>query len=185
MAINYAALNAKIAGMRGKGHGMAKTRILHWLPAGKVKNLVAALVAVPVGTRNVTDYMRLWKQVRGLDSANRRVAMAVLGAEIDMCNIVWLYRLKRFHGVGGDGLFRYLTPVRWRLTTACWQQMAHATDDGALWAVVRSGVYGWAFSSFDQPERAVNAAVAQVCRREMKRNSHTIAGVYGYLVAPW
>jgi len=181
MGINYAAINAKIAGKRTvlAGDGALITR---WLPHGHVRAFISNMASAPGYTRDVAQYIKLWQQARQLKGTNGRVAQAILGTEIDLRNILWLYRLKKYRGVAGDEAFGKLIPVRWRLTMAWWQRMASAANGTALLDAIASSPYGGVFSSFTQPERALDAAVARMCGIEAKRNPNSIAGLCGFIL---
>jgi len=181
MGINYAALNAKIAGRHNVTFGDG-ARILRWLPHGHTRAFIADMVAVPGYKRAVEDYIRLWQRARQLKGTDARVAQRILGTEIDLRNIVWLYRLIKYRGITGARAFGRLIPVRWRLSLACWQRMANASDEAALLSALVDSTYANIFASFTKPERALDAAVAHVCRVEAKRHPQSIAALCNFLL---
>ncbi|MCL2363067.1 MAG: V-type ATPase subunit [Defluviitaleaceae bacterium] len=181
MRINYAALNAKIAGRHKVSAGDGAI-ILRWLPHGPVRVLIANMVAVPGYARTVEDYIRIWKNARQLRGVNARVAQAILGAEIDLRNFIWMYRLKKYRGITGEEAFGKLVPVRWRLKNACWRRLVNAPDEVALLGALADGPYAKIFGSFVRPEHALDAAVARVCHTEAKRHPQSIAALFGFLL---
>ena len=181
MGVNYAALNAKIAGRHNISAGDGAI-MLRWLPRGQVRKLIEDMVAVPGYMRTVKDYIRIWKCARQLNNVNARVAQSILGTEIDLRNIVWLYRMKKFRGIMGEEAYGKLIPVRWRLKNSYWRRLTNALDESALLDVLANGPYANIFDSFVRPERALDAAVARVCRAEAKRYPKSIAALCGFLM---
>ena len=176
--VNYAALNAKVAG------GTAEVaRLAAWLPRGCVRDFVGAFARRAWGARGVGDYLRLWQRAQKLDKTNRHAMLPLLGAEIDLCNLIWLYRLRRFHHsyINEAALFGRLIPVRWRLTEEALRTLANARDADNLRALIADGVYGGVFAScgpdFSRPEKAAAAALLQRYKRTAMAQANSIAGV--------
>jgi vacuolar-type H+-ATPase subunit C/Vma6 len=177
--INYAALNAKTT---AKADAKNISTIISWLPFGVVRDFVRDYMDVPCRSRGVGDYLRLWARVKGLDGANRRAMSPLLGAEIDMRNLIWLYRLKCLHGAEGDAVFNQLIPVRRRLGEETLRRMAAAKNEDVLLAVIKGSPYSRVFTNFNQPERAAETALLRLYKSEAMARGDSIAGICRFLL---
>jgi len=117
-----------------------------------------------------------------LDAADRKAMLPVIGAEIDLRNIVWLYRLKEYYGVVGQAGCVRLIPVRYRLSSEVFQQMLTA-EAGALLSVVKQGVYAGIFPDFLHPEMYVNRGLASAYARQTRLYQRGLAVVCRYFFA--
>jgi hypothetical protein len=149
-----------------------------WLPVGSCRSFALALSKVPTQDRGIKDYLQLWKLAGKLDAYNRRAVLPILGAEIDLCNIIWLYRLTHFREITGEAAFAHLVPVRWRLSRGYLRGLAEGAN---FFQKVKEGYYSKIFSDFVQPERAVRAALLRMCKIQAIAYPNSIARV----VAQW
>jgi len=125
--------------------------------------------------RNLSQYLVLWRSVGGLDGVHRGVMQRVLGTEIDLQNILWMYRLKRFYGIFGDTTYGFLVPVRYRLSADVFARMANCEDAGGLRAEMSGTIYG----GFGLTERELAQDVIAKYRAEGRRSY--VALLCGYL----
>jgi len=91
--------------------------------------------------RNISYYTTQWKRLARLDKANHQALRCGLGAEIDLTNILWMYRLKRFRRIKGGSTYGYLIPIRYRLSRIATQIMADCETPKALLEEVAKGHY--------------------------------------------
>jgi len=81
---------------------------------------------------SINYYTSQWRQLSQLDRPNKTALRSILGAEIDLTNILWMYRLKRYHRIRGDLTYGYLVPVRYGLSQAVTMGMAECESPKAL-----------------------------------------------------
>jgi V/A-type H+-transporting ATPase subunit C len=125
-------------------------------------------------------YLRLWK-MKGVDKRNGLVLERVMGTEIDLRNIVWMYRLKKYYDVHGPDLYAHLIPVHHRLTRADIRRMAENDMEGFK-KEVAAGPYRAVFApGYGNPDRDMGLALSRLRHREAKRNPDTLAGAIAYL----
>jgi vacuolar-type H+-ATPase subunit C/Vma6 len=108
----------------------------------------------------------------------------VLGAETDLRNILFVYRLKKYHQIHGDAVFSHLHPAGRRLNASEISRLAHAKDLEDFAQIAASGYYGKIFANlgdFARGEQKLTAAVRSYYKKEYRHES--LAVVCGYLYA--
>lgn len=181
--MNYAAVNAKVRAMGADTESPARSddlaRISRWLPEKRLCDFVALMM----GERDIPGYLYLWQRLHRLDKPNRRALSPLVGMEIDLRNLVWIYRLKHFYGVAGGETFGRLIPLRYRLSEGHMRQMADAKDEKSLLAIIAQSPYAAIFSALEGAEQAINRALTRQYKRQARLYPHTLAPVCRYLFA--
>jgi len=91
-------------------------------------------------------YTAQWKRLSLMDSKNRTALRSILGQEIDLNNILWMYRLKKYHRIKGDATYGYLIPIRYKLNRQSTGRMADSQNPKALMEEVAQGPYASVFA---------------------------------------
>jgi V/A-type H+-transporting ATPase subunit C len=131
-------------------------------------------------------YIHLWKTKNNLpNKKNRRVLERVKGTEIDLRNILWMYRLKKYYNLHGASLYVHLIPICHRLNRADIRRMAESAGMEAFIQEAASGPYKNVFTAegavYTLPDRDIKRALASLHTREAKQNPDTLAVVIAYL----
>jgi len=177
--MGYTAVNTKIRAM-GKRFGIKDLdRILLWLPDKPSRDLLTAMMFER--ERGITGYLLLRRALRYACKADRRALTSLAGMEADLCNIVWMYRLKKYYGVTGDATYGRLIPIRYRLTEEMTRRMVSAKDEEGLLAIVSQGPYAAVFPSFERPERLMHQALVKQYNKQARLHPNTLAPVCAYL----
>jgi len=130
-------------------------------------------------SKDLQYYLTLWRGIRALNKPDFSAMQRILGTEIDLQNILWVYRLKRFYEISGDEVYGFLIPIRYRLSGDIFAQIVACKDISCLQAEIAKTIYKDVFEDFKQPEQHLANAVKKHYRAE-SRHSH-IALLCGYL----
>lgn len=137
-------------------------------------------------------YANLWKRTGdNLSKANKAVARAVHGAEIDIHNIINIYRLKNIYNAAPEVIERYLIPMGYKLDKGLLAAMAEARGY-ALGNLINGSVYGKVFAGFISADGTVGTGsggldgayyqgMDRICRRLAMDKPSTIANIVYYL----
>jgi len=129
-------------------------------------------------------YMHLWKKREKLpDKHNREAMKNINGAEIDLLNIIWIYRLKKYYGFDGPRIYPCLIPVGLKLNGASLRRMADAGTVDELTDEIASGPYRDVFSptGLNWPERAFAVAMRRICKSESRKRPESLSCLIGYI----
>ncbi|MDR0273522.1 MAG: V-type ATPase subunit, partial [Clostridiales bacterium] len=148
--MNYTAVNTKIKAMRAK---LLTVRDYEQLchgtqnfpaPQNDVKKIIPYLQE-PARDFVEKPFDSLRETINGigkLDKSSQKSLKKIFGTEADLRNILWLYRLKRYHKIEGNAVFSYLIPANYKLSAAEITALAHIKDLEIFIRVVASGAYG-------------------------------------------
>lgn len=104
---------------------------------------------------------------KNLDKVNLKAAAFINGTEIDLRNIMWIYRLKRYYKMNSAEIFTYLIPSYYQLSKESLVRMAEAKMTQDLNEEIDSSPYAYAFTDKDNIERgfyiAMNKTVKRAC----------------------
>jgi len=205
--MNYAAVNAKvramsarlikpqdyesaIAEMESEAHlrqdiFLTAVSICRYIPIKAHKSYVMA-EAKPAEDL-IAYYMAQWKGLSQMNKPNHTALKGIVGAEIDLTNILWIYRLKHYHRVTGSGTYGYLIPIRYKLSHAKTQRMAEAGNLKALFDEVSDSPYGMDYIRMltnegrVSPEQALVNIIDAKYQSAARRHPNTLAPTLAYL----
>ena len=194
-------INAKIKAMRGKLLDAEQYRIL--CQSQSMEHFQAQLRAYPIYAQghismseeiarlrlflggkwkrlfSLEDHMQAWLYVKNLPAGENRQALTYIkGTEIDLYNILWIYRLKRYYPQ--VEIYPHLIPVCYRLNKESIRQMAESPGVAEFMVAARHTYYNNIFGSFKNPEHAIAQAMRRVFAKAAKRYPRSAAGVMGY-----
>lgn len=60
-------------------------------------------------------YMNLWEQCRRFTGKERKAIEHIIGTQIDLRNIMWVYRFKRYYSLEPELIYAFLIPIHYKL----------------------------------------------------------------------
>jgi len=116
------------------------------------------------------------------DKSGRESLKRVFGTDADLRNILWVYRLKKYHGINGSAVYSYLNPSNYKLSAEEISKLVHAKDMAHFSQIVANSFYGGIFKSLsDFTEQNLTRAVRSQFKKEARHEN--IAVICGYLYA--
>jgi len=181
--MNYNAINAKIRAMQIKPITISEAvnRICLYIPDRDLRNFIKRVTTSGGG---IAYYTAMWKALARLDKANQQAIRGILGAEIDLTNILWMYRLKRYHGIKGDATYGYLIPIRYRLSREATMRMAECETPRALLEEIAKSPYAGEINFSIRkttPEQQLAAVILKRYKTAAKRYPNTLVPILAYL----
>ncbi|MDR1559454.1 MAG: V-type ATPase subunit [Clostridiales bacterium] len=127
-------------------------------------------------------YMNLWKRQRQyLDTKNRRLMERISGSEIDLRNIMWVYRLKKYYNLDNSRIYAYLIPISYRLPRARLMRMVQCPSVDALIAEIESSPYGAVFDDFSGLERSYYKRMSKMYSFASMTSTQSLAYTTGFV----
>ena len=119
----------------------------------------------------------------------RREQDAILqgfGTKLDLLNLQWIYRTKRYYTVSGEAVKKLLIPIRYRLRSSQLEHLIAAESMDEFFSVLSDTWYGAqtkAASLEEKPDLEIlyGVILAHIHRTAARRNPYSIATLYSYL----
>ena len=108
--------------------------------AGGAVNLFPAEAAI-----DTTVIVSLYRSAEALPPGERGGVLKILGSQVDLLNLSWVYRSLRYFDLTPEERIARLLPCRYRLGTTALRRLARAADLDDFWSVLKSTPYGPAF----------------------------------------
>ncbi|MCL2049755.1 MAG: V-type ATPase subunit [Defluviitaleaceae bacterium] len=190
---SYIALNTKL-----RGRAASLPHRIQGALCQERKGLLADILAQelrhirPYLSKPSRDFVTSWAKnfdgyealqaIKKLDKPDREALKRVFGTEIDLKNILIIYRLKKHFDTHGDMVYAHLIPSSYKLRAQEINQLAHAKDMTHFTQAAASGRYGAVFNNanaFIHAEQSLSRAVSLQFKEQSRRGG--LAVVCGYL----
>ncbi len=110
-------------------------------------------------------YMRLSKFSKmHLFGENKLVMDRVVGVEVDLRNIMWIYRFKNFYDIDRGRIYSYLVPINYRLNPGDITRLVECKSSEQLLATLNDTYYKNLCGAGDAPLN-----IERICRDKMRR----------------
>lgn len=132
---------------------------------------------------DMTYFKEAWRiKKRYLKKEEQQIITQCFGTRMDMLNIQWIYRAKKYYGLSGAQIIAVLIPIRLHLTKNQVTRMAQAESLEGFFDILKTTYYG----RMDGEERPdlkklaaeINDRVYEMTRRS---NPYSIAALNSYL----
>ncbi len=131
-------------------------------------------------------YRYIWKTgQRRLNKEQLGLFRKLMGSQIDMLNLMWIYRGKKYFSFENEMIFTYLLPVQYRLKENTVKRLVMTSDTESFTELVKSSTpYGELFDNYDNgifPEENYNRIYRRLSENIFVSYTETIVAVCAYL----
>lgn len=135
-------------------------------------------------TLDLFYFRTTWKSMNKLFSGKeKQVLLQSYGTKIDMLNIQWVYRSKKYYTMTPADIYTIIIPVYYKLKKSTIAAMVEADTADALLEIIRSTPYGKAFREEDSSslEHVYRILLDAVHQAGIRKYPYSIACVNSYL----
>ncbi len=131
-------------------------------------------------------YKSIWHTASvALDKTQENLFKRLIGTKIDMLNLMWIYRGKKYFEFTNEIIFTYLLPVRYRLTEEVIKQLVNADSVERFIDIVnQSTAYGKLFEDYDKgrfPEGNYRYIYNRLSKSIFVTHPESMVAVYAYM----
>ncbi len=129
-------------------------------------------------------FKKAWKlKDKLLTGDNLKAFTKVLGTEIDLLNIMWLYRSKRYFDTNTSNYYGYIISVNYKLDKQKLTKLLESTSIDEFIQILKTTAYKDLANAFldGDIENKVNKVIAKVYRDNSAKYSASMAYVFHYL----
>lgn len=129
-------------------------------------------------------FSELWKQKdKILRGAELEMLTRTFGSQIDLLNLTWICRAKKYYQMPATSIFALVIPVTYRLRDEEIRAMATASDEKELEELLGQTYYGRHFQEVTagELENLYRQLLDRIYGEERRRNPYSLAVVTAYL----
>jgi len=126
----------------------------------------------------------VWKQKdKLLKGQDRDVVLKSLGSEIDILNLMWIYRSKKYYNISREILYSFLIPYRHRLSRAQLKSMVEAKDFDELERLVKNTKYASVFKKGNEYLLDINITdyLYRLYKINLRNNYFSLSPILAYI----
>ena len=133
-------------------------------------------------------FKTMWKiKDKILTGKEKKIIEHCFGSRLDLLNIQWIYRSKKYYQLSAADIYTLLIPVRYKLRAEQIRQMAEADSPEEFFAALRMTAYGkiqeTEWGSQPDVEQLYHQILNRIYSNAWRRNPYTIAVLDSYLYA--
>lgn len=128
-------------------------------------------------------YIKVWEaQSKYLKGINLRSQEKINGTDIDLHNIMHIYRFKKYYDLNGSIIFTYLMPINYMIKKSELDSLIHANTEDDFREILNKSHYKGIFDrfKFDEMEKSYNIHMLELHEGEAKKYPYSIAPVMAY-----
>ena len=134
---------------------------------------------------NPEEFLSSWKTGKKIpDKTNRLLYLNNMGQQIDLRNLQWIYRAKKYYHLDGKDIYPMLIPIHHKLTTEQVKRLCESPNEDEFLRIVNEETYYGKKCHFDEEhsiEKTTDVWLNHLYVTEYRKNPHSIAGIYQYL----
>lgn len=130
-------------------------------------------------------YRQMWLSAkRNLDKTQHALFKKMTGSHIDMLNLMWIYRGKKYFKFENEIIFTYLLPIHYRLSENMIKQLVQAESAERFTELASKTIYEELFEGCEEgifPEENYNRMYKRLSSAIFVNHTESIVAVYAYL----
>lgn len=105
------------------------------------------------------------------------------GSQIDLLNILWIYRCKNYYTVTASQIYSFLIPINYRLTTSDIKSFVESENNDILFELISKCYYGrnYGFDLNSSIEIQFNSILHTIYMDDFKKSPYSLACINAYL----
>lgn len=133
---------------------------------------------------DLLHFTDLWNQINQLtDTKERTVLMDTYGSQMDLLNIQWIYRSKRYYQMEAADLYALIIPIHYKLRRNTLAAMIEAETAEEVLKHLQTTYYIKHFQETDHisPERMYHRILTELYEQAVRKYPYSVACISSYL----
>lgn len=129
-------------------------------------------------------FSNIWKKKdKVLKGKDLKMFTQVYGSQIDMLNMMWIYRAKHYYQIPPAGIFALIIPVSYKLRRTQLINLVNAENERELDAAIRETYYGHRYRDLKEEdlERLFRQLIREIYHVEKRKNPYSMTAITSYL----
>ena len=133
---------------------------------------------------DLLHFTDIWKQVNKLPNpTERKVLTDTYGSQMDLLNIQWIYRSKRYYKISADDLYHLIIPIHYKLHKHTISSMVEAETAEEVLVLLQNTYYAKQFQETEMPslERMYHNILGELYEHAVRKYPYSVACISSYL----
>lgn len=132
---------------------------------------------------DLLHFTDIWKQVNKLPNpTERKVLTETYGSQMDLLNVQWIYRSKRYYNMSTSDIYELIIPIHYRLHWQTISAMIEAETADEVLALLQTTCYTKHFQETDVPlERTYHNILGGLYEHAVRKYPYSVACISSYL----
>lgn len=129
-------------------------------------------------------FANVWKKKdKVLKGKDLKMFTQVYGSQIDMLNMMWIYRAKHYYQISPAGIFALVIPISYKLRQAQLIKLVNSENERELDAAIRETYYGHRYQDLKEEdlERLFRQLIREIYHVEKRKNPYSMTAITSYL----
>ncbi len=131
-------------------------------------------------------FLRLKKLADKLNKKDFQIVKDLLGTQVDLLNINWVYRIKRFYDLSSEEILNYTLPFHYRLKEEDLRSLARVDDADEIFDLLSGTTYDKVFTALKRDrsivfEKYFLSYLLKKARRWVVKGNFNIGTIMGFL----
>lgn len=131
-------------------------------------------------------FKTIWKiKNKYLSKSEQKILAQCFGSKVDMLNLQWIYRSKKYYELAPADIYALLIPIYYRLKKADIIRLAEAASTEEFYSILKTTYYGnlnaASFSEYPDLEELYAKVLNRIHSLTRQRNPYSIASLNTYL----
>lgn len=126
----------------------------------------------------------IWKEKKKLMKGKElELFTQIYGSQIDMLNMMWIFRAKKYYQIPASGIYALIIPVTYKLKKEQIQKMVEADPGRALEQAVQATYYGRHHEELKEQDLEVlyRQMLVHIYQQERQKSPYSMAVITSYL----
>mgnify|MGYP000047785247 CR=1 FL=1 len=128
-------------------------------------------------------FKTMWKQASYLSKKEAEILTQCFGSKLDLLNIQWIYRSKKYYQLSTADIYALLIPMNYKLKKEETTSLVEAVSYEETRSIFRKTYYGRKYShiSAQNIEEFYNYMLRTTLEKEARKDPYSVAVLYSYL----
>lgn len=158
----------------------------YYNPLSQLKNLSTAKLFDYEIAIDLYYFTRIWKLLHRLLSRDvEKYIINIYGSKIDMLNMQWIYRAKKYYHMSNSDIYSLIIPIHFKLKKSDLTSMVESTSSEELAQIFKETYYTRVFeeeiAASDVVETIYNKILDRIHRSNAMKKPYSVATLFSYL----
>ncbi len=134
-------------------------------------------------TLDLSFFTHIWKHPENfVPKGEYKYFENAFGSQIDLLNILWIYRCKNYYTLSDSQIYSFLIPVNYHLERSRIKEMVEAENNNILFELISSCYYGktYGFDSSKSMESQFGSILNDIYMKDFKESPYSLAAINAY-----